>query len=60
MCNGNCNQGRMCDCVPNVEDQAERASPSEFATLIVIALLSAFVMVTGACTIAFYLWDLSR
>ena len=56
-CNGNCNQGRQCDCVPDVDVPMEPATPGETATLIVVCLLGVRVMVVGICAIAGYLWQ---
>lgn len=57
MCNGNCNQGSLCDCVPNVEEPMEPVTPGEAAILFGIILLGVLVTVVGACTIVGYLWQ---
>lgn len=59
MCNGNCNQGRLCDCVPDVQvdEPMEPVTPAEVAALIGVSLLGVLVMVVGVCTIAGYLWQ---
>lgn len=48
-CTGNCNQGRMCDCVPDVEVQP----PPEHAVRFVGALLFAC---SALVLLGLYLW----
>lgn len=51
MCNGNCNQGRCCDCAPD-----QPLSPAEAWFFIVTMLLGAIVSITGIAAIAGYVW----
>lgn len=59
-CNGNCNQGRLCDCVPHVEPQEadawEPVTQGEAATLLAVTLLGVLVMVVGLCTLVGAVW----
>ena len=49
MCNGNCNQGRMCDCMPDIDPEdgppREPMNPAEALFLCLIALLSALLVI---------------
>lgn len=37
MCNGNCNQGRMCDCVPAIDEPGTHTVRSDIANVVLIA-----------------------
>lgn len=36
-CNGNCNQGRMCDCTPDIDDEGDRSGDLPEGAGIIIA-----------------------
>lgn len=53
-CNNNCNQGRMCDCVGDLDDDGPRAplSTAEAACLVFIAVVSLSIV----AALALHLW----
>lgn len=53
MCNGNCNQGRTCDCAPSDRKPMSRGEALAF---VLVMILSAAVSIAGVSAIAGYLW----
>lgn len=60
MCNGNCNQGRLCDCVPDIDFESELPAPltsRESLALLVVMLFSAAATCIGAFIIVGCIWQ---
>ena len=54
MCTDNCNQGRACDCVPDIDLPPEKYS---YGWAAVLVMLMSAVLVVAPCT---YIWWVTR
>lgn len=60
MCNGNCNQGRLCDCVPDIDFESELPAPltaHESLALLVVMLFSAAASCIAALLLVSFIWQ---
>ena len=51
-CNGNCSQGRMCDCVPDLDDTADAEKQIPGAGAVVVPVICLLLFMLGIAVFA--------
>jgi len=54
-CSGNCNQGRMCDCVADI-DERDPMTPSDRAWIVGTYVVSTLAVLAALAAAAYSLW----